>query len=185
MRVITGTARGRKLNTLEGLDVRPTTDQVKEAMFSIIQFEVEGAAVLDLFAGSGQLGIEALSRGAQLAVFVEQSRKAQEVVRQNLLATKLAEHSRVTAMDAIAYLQGCRDHFDIALLDPPYRSGLLQKALPLLAPKMTPGGVILCESALDEELPQKVGAFKIKKQYRYGRIKLTAYRIPAETDTEE
>lgn len=185
MRVITGTARGRKLNTLEGLDVRPTTDQVKEAMFSIIQFEVEGAAVLDLFAGSGQLGIEALSRGARLAVFVEQSRKAQEVVRQNLLATKLAERSRVTAMDAIAYLQGCRDHFDIALLDPPYRSGLLEKALPLLAPKMTPGGVILCESALDEELPQKAGAFEIKKQYRYGKIKLTAYRIPAETDTEE
>ena len=119
MRVITGTARGRKLNTLEGRDVRPTTDQVKEAMFSIIQFEVEGAAVLDLFAGSGQLGIEALSRGARLAVFVEQSRKAQEMVRQNLLTTKLAEHSRVTAMDAIAYLQGCRDTFDIALLYPP------------------------------------------------------------------
>ena len=115
MRVITGTARGRKLNTLEGRDVRPTTDQVKEAMFSIIQFEVEGAAVLDLFAGSGQLGIEALSRGARLAVFVEQNRKAQEMVRQNLLTTKLAEHSRVTAMDAIAYLQGCRDTFDIAL----------------------------------------------------------------------
>lgn len=87
-------------------------------MFSIIQFEVEGAAVLDLFAGSGQLGIEALSRGARLAVFVEQSRKAQEMVRQNLLTTKLAEHSRVTAMDAIAYLQGCRDTFDIALLGP-------------------------------------------------------------------
>ena len=81
MRVITGTARGRKLNTLEGREVRPTTDQVKEAMFSIIQFEVEGAAVLDLFAGSGQLGIEALSRGARLAVFVDQSRKAQEVIR--------------------------------------------------------------------------------------------------------
>ena len=175
MRVITGSARGRSLLTLPGEDVRPTTDQVKEAMFSIIQFEVEGAAVLDLFAGSGQLGIEALSRGARLAVFVEQSRKAQEVVRQNLLATKLAEHSRVTAMDAIAYLQGCRDHFDIALLDPPYRSGLLEKALPLLAPKMTPGGVILCESALDEELPQKVGEFEIKKQYRYGKIKITTY----------
>ena len=162
MRVITGTARGRKLNTLEGRDVRPTTDQVKEAMFSIIQFEVEGAAVLDLFAGSGQLGIEALSRGA-----------------------RLAEHSRVTAMDAIAYLQGCRDTFDIALLDPPYHSGLLEKALPLLEPKMSPGGVILCESALDEALPPKVGAFQIKKEYRYGKIKLTAYRIPVQNATEE
>ena len=111
MRVITGTARGRKLNTLEGLDVRPTTDQVKEAMFSIIQFEVEGAAVLDLFAGSGQLGIEALSRGARLAVFVEQSRKAQEVVRQNLLATKLAEHSRVTAMECHRLFAGLPGSF--------------------------------------------------------------------------
>ena len=126
MRVITGTARGRKLNTLEGLDVRPTTDQVKESIFNIIQFDIEGRRVLDLFGGTGQLGIECLSRGARLAVFVEQSRKAQEVVRQNLLATKLAEHSRVTAMDAIAYLQGCREHFDIALLDPPSRSGLLE-----------------------------------------------------------
>ena len=182
MRVITGTARGRKLNTLEGRDVRPTTDQVKEAMFSIIQFEVEGAAVLDLFAGSGQLGIEALSRGARLAVFVEQNRKAQEMVRQNLQTTKLAERSRVTAMDAIAYLQGCRDTFDIALLDPPYHSGLLEKALPLLTPKMSEGGVILCESALDEALPQTVGEFQIKKEYRYGKIKLTAYRIPADTE---
>lgn len=183
MRVITGIARGRKLNTLEGREVRPTTDQVKEAMFSIIQFEVEGAAVLDLFAGSGQLGIEALSRGARLAVFVEQNRKAQEMVRQNLLSTKLAEYSRVTAMDAIAFLQGCRDTFDIALLDPPYNSGLLEKALPLLAPKMSAGGIILCESAPEETLPPKVGDFCIKKEYRYGRIKLTAYRVPqAETE---
>ena len=137
MSVVAGEARGRRLEALPGTDVtRPTLSQVKEAMFSIIQFEVEGAAVLDLFAGSGQLGIEALRRGARLAVFVEQSRKAQEVVRQNLLATTLAEHSRVTAMDAIAYLQGCRDHFDIALLDPPYRSGLLEKALPLLCERV-------------------------------------------------
>lgn len=183
MRVITGIARGRKLNTLQGREVRPTTDQVKEAMFSIIQFEVEGAAVLDLFAGSGQLGIEALSRGARLAVFVEQNRKAQEMVRQNLLSTRLVERSRVTAMDAIAFLQECRDTFDIALLDPPYNSGLLEKALPLLAPKMSVGGIILCESAPGETLPPKVGDFCIKKEYRYGRIKLTAYRVPqAETE---
>ena len=146
---------------------------------------MEGAAVLDLFAGSGQLGIEALSRGARLAVFVEQNRKAQEMVRQNLVTTKLAEHSRVTAMDAIAYLQGCRDTFDIALLDPPYHSGLVEKALPLLVPQMSPGGVILCETALDETLPQQVGDFGIKKEYHYGKIKLTAYRVLTQGDTEE
>ena len=185
MRVISGKAKGIQLQTPQGMLTRPTTDRVKEALFSILQFDLPGARVLDLFGGTGQLGIEALSRGARLAVFVEQSRKAQEMVRQNLLTTKLAEHSRVTAMDAIAYLQGCRDTFDIALLDPPYHSGLLEKALPLLEPKMSPGGVILCESALDEALPPKVGAFQIKKEYRYGKIKLTAYRIPEQNATEE
>ena len=84
MRVITGTARGRKLAALEGVEVRPTTDMVKEAMFSILQFEIEGAVVLDLFAGSGQLGIEALSRGARLCVFVDSSRESQNITRQNL-----------------------------------------------------------------------------------------------------
>ena len=185
MRVITGTARGRKLTTLEGREVRPTTDQVKEAMFSIIQFEVEGAAVLDLFAGSGQLGIEALSRGARLAVFVDQSRKAQEVIRQNLQHTGLAAQSRVAAMDAVGFLRGTRECFDIALLDPPYHAGLLEQVLPLLAPRMSPGGVILCETAVDETLPPQAGDFHIKKEYRYGKIKLTAYRIPAQTVTEE
>lgn len=184
MRVITGSARGRRLNTLEGLDVRPTTDQVKEAMFSIIQFEVEGAMVLDLFAGSGQLGIEALSRGARFAVFVDQSRKAQEVIRENLQHTGLAKQSRVAAMDAIAFLQSTKETFDIALLDPPYRTDLIEKALPLLAEHMSPGGVILCETAKEETLPEEAGAFRKKKEYRYGKIKLTAYRVPADQADE-
>lgn len=182
MRVITGSARGRRLQTPEGLDVRPTTDQVKEAMFSIIQFEVEGAMVLDLFAGSGQLGIEALSREARFAVFVDQSRAAQEVIRQNLQTTGLAHQSRVVAMDSLAFLASAKDTFDIALLDPPYHQGILDKALPLLAAHMSPGGIILCETARDETLPEAAGDFRIKKEYRYGKIKLTAYRIP---DAEE
>ena len=89
MRVITGSARGRRLFTLEGNDVRPTTDRVKEALFSIVQFELEGRKVLDLFAGSGQLGIEALSRGAQSAVFIDRSKKAADIVRKNLELTGL------------------------------------------------------------------------------------------------
>ena len=180
MRVITGTARGRKLAALEGLEVRPTTDMVKEAMFSIIQFEVEGANVLDLFAGSGQLGIEALSRGARFCVFVDSSRDSQNIVRQNLQTTGLARQSRVAAMDYAAFLRSTGEVFDIALLDPPYGKGLLQEALPLLAPRMSPGGAILCESPRGEALPEEAGGFRIKKTYSYGKIALTLYRRPEE-----
>ena len=176
MRVITGAARGRRLKTLEGNDVRPTTDRVKEAVFSIIQFEVQAAKVLDLFAGSGQMGIEALSRGAKLAVFVDQSRQSLEVVRENLKSTGLTAGSRVVTMDYKSFLVGCKDRFDIAFLDPPYHQGLLKEALPLVAACMESGGVILCEHQKGEELPETVVDFKLQKQYNYGKITVTAYR---------
>ncbi|MEG0542568.1 MAG: 16S rRNA (guanine(966)-N(2))-methyltransferase RsmD [Angelakisella sp.] len=176
MRVITGSARGRKLITLEGTDVRPTTDMVKEAMFSMIQFEVEGARVLDLFCGSGQLGVEALSRGAAYCTFVDLSRDAQSVTRENLQATGLSKNSKVAAMDAMAFLKTTGAEFDIALLDPPYSKGLVSDALPMLADKMSESGVILCETALTDELPETVGDFSVVKSTRYGKIKLTVYR---------
>lgn len=176
MRVITGTARGRKLQTLPGLDVRPTTDMVKEAMFSIVQFEVEGAMVLDLFAGSGQLGIEALSRGARGCVFVDQSRDAQEIIRKNLASAGLAAHARVAAMDSFAFLASAKDSFDIALLDPPYQQGMIPKALPLLIPRMHPAGAIICETQKGEELPQEVDGWQIARTYRYGKVALALYR---------
>lgn len=125
MRVITGIARGRKLQTLAGKDIRPTTDKVKEAMFSIIQFEIPGAFVLDLFAGTGSLGIEALSRGARHCVFVDNSRESQAVINQNLQTTGLLQNARVMATDAMAYISSCKETIDIALLDPPYHKGLI------------------------------------------------------------
>lgn len=176
MRVITGTARGRKLLAPQGLDTRPTSDMAKEALFSIIQFEVEGSAVLDLFAGSGQLGIEALSRGARSAVFVDASREANQVITQNLESTKLKDRARVAMMDAVAYLKTVREPFDIALLDPPYNKGLIEAVLPLLVPCMNPGGIIVCETERDETLPETAGAFAARKEYRYGKAKLTTYR---------
>ena len=151
MRVITGTARGRKLLTLSGEDVRPTTDKVKEALFSIIQFEIEGRRVLDLFAGSGQLGIEALSRGAAGCVFVDQSRQAVNIIRKNIEACGFGELSRVHQSDALGFLSSyqCSGlRFDIAFLDPPYASGLLIKALPAVAEHMNRGGVIVCGQAI-------------------------------------
>lgn len=176
MRVITGIARGRNLETLPTDDVRPTYDRVKEAMFSIIQFEIEGRRVLDLFAGSGQLGIEALSRGAESAIFIDNSKKSIDVVRRNLATVKLADKATVIQADAVSFSANCAGRFDIALLDPPYDSGLLKKVLPNVARKMAPGGVILCETDLFEELPEAVEDFNLYRTYKYGKTKITVYR---------
>ena len=180
MRVITGTARGRRLRTLDGNDVRPTTDRVKEAVFSVIQFEIEGRRILDLFAGSGQMGIEALSRGASEAVFVDSSAQSIAVVRENLRACGLNGAAVVIHGDALSYLApraGRRD-FDYAFLDPPYGRGILQSALPAVASVVKPGGAIICESPADETLPESIGDFVIYRHYRYGRIKVTFYHVP-------
>ena len=182
MRVITGTARGTRLEAPEGQQTRPTSDMAKEAVFSILHFELAGAAVLDLFAGSGQLGIEALSRGAKSCVFVDHSRAAQEVIRRNLAAAKLTPLGRVAAMDASSFLAGCRDRFDIALLDPPYDGGQLETALAGVAALMNDGGVIVCETDRRAEPPAMVGTFCIQTAYRYGRTKITTYRKRQEED---
>ena len=118
MRVITGSARGRRLKELEGLETRPTTGKVKEALFSVIQFDIEGRRVLDLFAGTGQLGIEALSRGAECAVFVERRRDALQVIRENLEACGMTDKARVVNGDAMSYLKS-GEKFDLIFLDPP------------------------------------------------------------------
>lgn len=176
MRVITGTARGRRLVTPAGLATRPTSEMAKEAIFSMIQFEVEGSMVLDLFAGSGQLGIEALSRGARGAVFVDSAKAAVEAISQNLSATRLEKNARVMPVEALSFLRSYRETFDIALLDPPYQKGLIEEALLLLAPKMSPGGIIICETERSETLPEAAGEMTRKKEYRYGKAKVTTYR---------
>lgn len=175
MRVITGSARGRRLITLEGEDVRPTTDRVKEAMFSIIQFEIEGRKVFDMFAGSGQLGIEALSRGAAKAVFSDADRRAAEVVRENLASTGLADKAVVLNMDGIAAASSAGG-FDIALLDPPYNKNILPSAIEAAARSLNPGGVIICEHAYGEELPEAAGEVSLHRTYKYGKTALTVYR---------
>ncbi|NLL63823.1 MAG: 16S rRNA (guanine(966)-N(2))-methyltransferase RsmD [Ruminococcaceae bacterium] len=175
MRVITGTAKGMKLKTLEGFNVRPTTAQVKEAIFSIIQFEIVGARVLDLFSGSGQLGIEALSRGAKRVVFVDNSRAAISIIGENLEHTKLEQNAVVKNQEVETFLKTTEEIFDIVFIDPPYSKGLLNEILPLLKDKMSDVGVIICETAKEEELLE-LENFRIHKVHKYGKIKLTVYR---------
>ena len=184
MRVITGSARGRKLKALEGMDVRPTSDKVKEAIFSIIQFDLPGANVLDLFAGSGQLGIEALSRGASHCVFVDKSAASIGIVRENVTATGFIKSSRILNMDSLDYLKTAKSGLDIALLDPPYRMGLIEKALPLLYPKMNEGAIVICEHESELALPDELGGFSLLKRYKYGNISLTSYSKGADSLTE-
>lgn len=176
MRVITGQARGRKLKTVEGLDVRPTADKVKQAIFSSIAFEVEGANVVDLFCGSGQMGIEALSRGAQFCIFVDSSRKSHEVTKENLTTTGLMKNSRIVLTDCISFLKSTKEKFDIVFMDPPYLKGYLQEILPLVIDKMRESGVIFAEHDRNDTLPEVIGEFELKKQYNYGRISVSAYR---------
>lgn len=180
MRVITGLARGRRLETLPGEETRPTAERVKEALFSILQFEIEGRRVLDLFAGSGQLGIEALSRGAESCVFVDKNPAAVEVIRRNLRACGLYEHTQVLAADAAGYLARRSGRFDIALLDPPYASGLAAALLEPTAACMNPGGVIVCETDASQALPEQAGAFRLIRVYRYGKVLLHLYRAQAD-----
>lgn len=175
MRVITGTARGRRLLTREGSETRPTPERVKEAIFSMIQFQVEGRRVLDAFAGSGQLGIETLSRGAAHADFLDNSKESVDVIHKNLEATGLAGQAAVYQTDTLLFLQRGGARYDLCFLDPPYRTGLLEQALPLCAALMNPGGVILCEHPSDEALPETAGAFVRERAHRYGKIMVTTF----------
>lgn len=177
MRVITGSARGRVLETLKGGDVvRPTTDKVKEAVFSSIQFEVEGRDFIDVFAGCGQMGIEALSRGAKSALFLDASKKSVAVIERNLKVTNLQQFAAVVCCDSLAYLRSTPREFDIAFLDPPYNKGILQEAMPLIAQRIKKTGVIICESALNDELLQKYYKFTLDREHTYGKIRVSAYR---------
>ena len=176
MRIITGTARGVRIRTLEGDETRPTADRVKQALFNILQFDLEGRLVLDLFAGSGQLGIEALSRGAAECVFVDQRPEAAELIRQNLRAAKLATHAHVLCGDSVNYARRTTDQFDLAFLDPPYASDLLDRVLPFVAARMRLGGTIVCEPAADRVLPEQVGEFAAVRTCRYGNTLLWIYR---------
>ena len=172
MRVITGTLRGRRLLEPQGNAVRPTTDQVKESLFNIIQFDIEGRKVLDLFAGTGQLGIEALSRGAASCTFVDSSRDSVKLVQENLRRCGLPQ--TVVQADAIGFLKGS-GQYDLIFLDPPYGTGLDAQAILAVKEfdKLSIGGIMICETRPETELPLLPADYASTRTYRYGKIKLT------------
>lgn len=176
MRIITGAARGKRLITPEGRDVRPTPERVKEGIFSAIQFDIEGRRVLDLFAGSGQLGLEALSRGAESCTFVDASDKSLDIVRKNIESTGFAGKSKICRMDFSSFAAASRDTFDIAFLDPPYAAGLLMPALRAVLPLMSDYGIIVCEHPPEIKPDDNVGGFRKTRTYKYGKVLVTVYR---------
>ncbi len=181
MRIITGKARGTKLNTLAGEATRPTAERTKEAVFSMLQNEIAGARVLDLFAGSGQLGLEALSRGAEYAVFNDSSREAAAIIRANVEKTHFADACEVLSTDWQPVLRrfANKEKFDLIFLDPPYAGGFLPKVLAEMIEKdsLAEGGIIVCESANEgdvfggnEELKKQ---FRVRRVARYGAASVT------------
>lgn len=176
MRIITGSARGTKLETLEGEEItRPTTERVKEGIFSAIQFEIEGRRVLDLFAGSGQLGLEALSRGAESAVFTDSNDKAVAIIKQNALKTKLYPKTLIMCSGYKEYIKSAKGKvFDIVFIDPPYASEYLDDAVKRLAESglLAVGATVICESD-SEKIEFDESVYELKKVYRYGKTFVT------------
>ena len=178
MRVISGKARGVNLKTPAGTATRPTADRVKEAVFSIIQFDLPGATVLDLFGGTGQLGIEALSRGAKNAVFVDERDDACKLIKENLKRTKLEDEGRVIRSDYSAFLKSTSQKFDIIFLDPPYAEVFLENSLNLITQIdiLQSGGIIVTERPVEKELLLDFTGYNRSKDYKYGNTLITLFR---------
>ena len=181
MRIITGKARGVRLSTLEGSNTRPTSERVKEAIFSILQFELNGATVLDLFAGSGQMGLETLSRGAKKAFFCDLSKSAVAIIKENAKKTRLESQCEIYQGDYKIFLQRLerREAFDLVFLDPPYALSLIPQALSDLAEHhlLVDGAKLICESASPDDVfgtdTSLSKHFEILKQTRYGIAHVT------------
>ena len=176
MRVVSGSARGRKLKDYFGNEIRPTSDMVKESIFNIVQFDIEGRRILDLFAGTGQIGIEALSRGARSVVFVDSSRDAVRLIRENLKLCGFIDSSTILMRDALQYLKHC-EKFDLIFMDPPYDMQLAGKAVDRIIEfdKLNANGIIVCETRDDKSLSDVRPHGFSHKEYKYGRVKITRY----------
>ena len=173
LRIITGIAKGKKLLTLEGEATRPTSERIKEAVFSSIQFDLEGRRVLDLFAGSGQLGLEALSRGAASAFFTDSAREAIEIVKKNATVCGFADKCKYLVSDWRNYIRKAsgREKFDLVFIDPPYAMECCQDALLRLEKSglLADGAIVVLESGTEELDPSAFERFECMKSTHYGK----------------
>lgn len=178
MRIITGIAKGRRILAPEGIETRPTSDRVKEALFNIIQYKIDGSIILDLFAGTGNLGLEAVSRGAQRCVFIEHNRNTYKILLRNIEYLGFngkSEAYNQDAFTALKILARREEKYDIIFLDPPYGKGYIEKAIELIShfDLLSDEGIIASEHDKTDELPEKVGLLKVYRSERYGRTKIT------------
>lgn len=173
MRVVSGTARGCKLQPVPGMNTRPTTDRVKENVFNLIQEHVRGARVLDLFAGTGQLGIEALSRGAQHCDFVEHDKVAYNIVYKNTQAARVSDRAALHRAEAEGFVShAAKRQYDLIFLDPPYGGKILENALLWIErfDILSANGIIICESAVGDCFAH---GFEVVRERRYGATMIT------------
>ena len=176
MRVISGFSRGRKLKEPAGFDIRPTSDMVKESIFNIVQFDIEGRRILDLYAGTGQLGIEALSRGAGSAVFIDSKPDAVKLIKENLKLCGFEDMASVFTREALLYLEKS-EKFDLIFVDPPYDSPLAGKTIQKIikVDKLDTNGIIVCETRADSVLPAVFPPYRLNKEYKYGSVKISLF----------
>ena len=174
MRIISGMRKGLKLKAPDGMNTRPTTDRVKESIFNLLQFHLPCTTVLDLFAGSGALGIEALSRYCDRAVFVDSNRQSADLVKENLTSARLMENASVFCMDALSFLDSCNETFDLIFLDPPYNRGFLQPIVDKIANRnlLNEDGVIVIESEKDGEVLTNT-YYTVRRVATYGKTEIT------------
>ncbi len=175
MKVVSGIARGKNLITLEGDSTRPTLQRVKEGIFSSIQFNVPGAKVLDLFAGSGQMGIEALSRNASFAVFVDENKEASDIITKNLKSCSLEEKSKVLKTRAGDFLSTTNEKFDIIFLDPPFEKGILDEIFLKVFNLLSENGIIIAESEKNWLLKDEIKGLTLIKEYKYSNLKVSKF----------
>ena len=177
MRIISGTRRGHKLVSFEGEKIRPTTDRVKESVFNLIQEFIPGSKVLDLFAGSGSLGFEAMSRGAESCVFVDKDIDSVNVVKQNAQSLKFPDGIKILHVSHDEFLKNSKECFDIIFLDPPYNKGFIEPVLSDISKNMriSEEGIVVLESD-DSDMHGEVEGLSILKQRKYGRSYITVYQ---------
>lgn len=176
MRIISGTSKGLKLRCLDTDDIRPTTDRVKQSIFNTIQYDISGSKVLDLFAGTGQLGIESLSRGANFCTFVDFSKKSINVVKENLIKSDFLSKSELLNFDFLTFLKSNKKIYDIIFLDPPYRKGFLNLVLDNLSESTCKDSILICEHSKEEIYPEIINFIPIYRVKNYGNITVTIYK---------